>query len=53
MPIEYQHGLLLEPEDLDMIRAHIEESETIENHRPRDMRDCCAQLASPIVEAAA
>jgi hypothetical protein len=30
MPIEYLHGLLLDDEDLEMIRAHIEESETIE-----------------------
>jgi hypothetical protein len=30
MPTEHLHGLPLEPEDLEMIRAHIEESETIE-----------------------
>jgi hypothetical protein len=30
MPIEYLHGPLLEDEDLEMIRSHLEESETIE-----------------------
>jgi hypothetical protein len=30
MPIAYLHGLELKPEDLEMIRAYVDESETID-----------------------
>jgi hypothetical protein len=52
MPIEYLHGLLLEDEDLEMIRAHLEESETIEAIDP-EIRGIVARNWPFTFEAAA